>query len=108
MADYAAQGVRGSQSSTALTRRTGSASADRVPSGSRVVFNNTGAGAHVVTFVNTGTFNGRTVGNQTVNVAAGAGADYTVDSALDGDLDGWVSIQIDGTATEVQYYVLGA
>jgi hypothetical protein len=108
MADYAAQGVRGSQTGNALTRRTGTASADRVPVGSRVVFNNTGAGTHVITFVNTGTFQGRTVGNVTVNAAAGAGAEYTVDPSLDGDNDGYVSIQIDGTATEVTYFVLGA
>lgn len=108
MADYPAQGVRGSQSSTALTRRTGTASADRVPAGARIIFNNTGAGTHVATFVNTGTFNTRTVGNQTVSIAAGAGADYTVDSFLDGDGDGWVALQLDGTASEVQFFVLGA
>jgi hypothetical protein len=108
MADFPAQGVRGSQSSTALTRRTGSASADRVPVGARLVINNTGAGVHVVTLVNTGTFNGRTVGNQTVSVAAGGGADYTIDPNLDGDGDGWVAVNIDGTATEIQYFVIGA
>lgn len=108
MADYPAQGARGSQTSTALTRRTGTASADRVPAGARVVFVNAGAGAHVVTFTNTGTFQGRTVSNQTVTVPAGGGADYTVDNYLDGDGDGYVAIAIDGTATEVTYYVLGA
>jgi hypothetical protein len=108
MTDYAAQGVRGSQAATALTKRTGSASSDRVPAGARIVFVNGGAGTHIVTFTNTGTFNTRTVGNQTVSIAAGAGADYTVDSYLDGDGDGWVAIAIDGTATEVTYYVLGA
>jgi hypothetical protein len=108
MTDYPAQGTRGSQSATALTKRTGTASADRVPAGARIVFVNAGAGTHVVTFTNTGTFNGRTVSNQTVSIAAGAGADYTVDSYLDGDGDGYVSIAIDGTPSEVTYYVLGA
>ena len=108
MADYPAQGVRGSQTATALTKRTGATSSDRVPAGSRVVFVNAGAGAHVITFTNTGTYKGRTVGNVTVNVAAGAGAEYTVDTDLDGDGDGYVAIGIDGTASEVTYYVLGA
>lgn len=108
MADYPAQGVRGSDAATALTRRTGTASADRVPVASRLVLNNTGAGAHVVTLTSTQTYKGRTVGNVTVNVAAGAGADYTVDPALDGDGDGWVAVGIDGTANEITYFVLGA
>ena len=108
MADYPAQGTRGSQSPTALTRRTGSAASDRVPAASRVVFNNTGAGAHVITLTNTGTYKGRTVGNVTINVAAGAGAEYTIDPDLDGDGDGYVAVAVEGTATEVTYFVLGA
>jgi acyl-CoA thioesterase len=108
MADYPAQGTRGSQAANALTKRTGTASSDRVPSGARVLFVNGGAGTHVVTFTNTGTYNGRTVGNVTVSVAAGGASEYTVDTDLDGDGDGYVAIGIDGTATEVTYYVMGA
>jgi hypothetical protein len=108
MTDYPAQGLRGSQAATTLTKRTGTASADRVPAGARIVFVNGGAGTHVVTFTNTGTYRGLTISNPTVSIPAGQGADYTVDPSLDQDGDGYVALAIDGTATEVTYYVLGA
>ena len=104
MADYAAQGARNSVGS-ALTRRTGTAAADRVAAGSTVIFHNTGAGAHIITFTNNFTYAGLTVANRTFSVAAGAGGSITVDPTWDADGDGYVAIAIDGTAAEVQYYV---
>jgi len=106
MADYAAEGTK-SSTGTQITRRTGTAAADRVPAGSTLIINNTGAGTHTVTLTNTGTYGGLTVGNRTRTVAAGGGAILWVDPAYDGDGDGWVSVGIDGTASEVQYFVTG-
>jgi hypothetical protein len=106
MADYPAAGTR-SAAGTAITKRTGSASADRVPAGNSVLFVNGGAGVHVVTLTNTGTLNGLTVGNRTYTIAAGSGYLAYIDPALDGDGDGYVAVGIDGTATEISYYVMG-
>lgn len=107
MADYSAQGSK-TPVGSALTRRTGTASADRVAAGSTVVFNNTGAGTHNMTFTNTGTYTGLTVGNRSVAAAAGAGAVVYVDPAWDGDGDGFVALAIDGaTPSEVTYFVIG-
>jgi hypothetical protein len=105
MADYVAQGARNSVG-TALTRRTGTASADRVATGSTVVFHNTGVGAHIATFTNNGTYGGLAVGNRTLSIPAGGGAFITVDAFWDSDGDGYVAIAIDGTAAEVSFYVL--
>jgi hypothetical protein len=106
MADYPAEGAK-TAPGAALTRRTGTASADRVPAGSTLILNNTGAGTHTLTLTNTGTYSGLTVGNRTRTVAAGAGAVIWVDPALDGDGDGWVAVGIDGTASELNYFVVG-
>jgi hypothetical protein len=106
MADYPAEGTK-SATGGQLTRRTGSAAADRVPAGSTMVGNNNGAGTHTITLTNTGTYSGLTVGNRTRTIAAAGGFHLWVDPALDGDGDGWVAVGIDGTATEVTYYVTG-
>jgi hypothetical protein len=106
MADYPAEGTKNAAGS-ALTRRTGTASADRVPAGSTLIINNNGAGTHTVTLTNTGTYSGLTVSNRTRTITAANGALLWVDPALDGDLDGWVAVGIDGTATELTYYVTG-
>jgi hypothetical protein len=107
MADYPAAGTR-SAVGAVVTKRTGTASADRVPAGVSVLFVNGGAGAHVVTFTNTGTVNGLAVANRvTPSIPAGSGYWQYIDPALDGDGDGWVAIGIDGTATEISYYVIG-
>src|SRR3954462_4428349 len=102
MADYTGQGGR-TVSGSALTRRTGTTAADRVAINTTCVFNNTGAGTHVVTFTNTGTYTGLTVGNRALTVVAGGGGVITVDPAWDGDGVGFVSVGIDGaTPAEVQ------
>jgi hypothetical protein len=106
MADYPAEGTK-SAAGAALTRRTGTAAADRVPAGSTLILHNTGAGTHTMTLTNTGTYGGLTIGNRTRTVLAGGGAILWVDPAYDGDLDGWVAVGIDGTAAEVVYYVTG-
>src|SRR5689334_1901695 len=106
MADYPAEGSKNSAGAQ-LTRRTGTASADRVPAGATLIANNNGAGTHTLTFTNTGTYQGLTISNRTRTIAASGGAVIWVDPALDGDLDGWVSLAIDGTASEVTYYVVG-
>lgn len=106
MADYPAEGNGKSATGSALTRRTGTAAADRVPVGATIVGNNMGAGSHTVTLTNTGTYSGLTVGNRTRAASAGGGFVLWVDPAYDGDGDGWVAVGIDGTASEVTYYVL--
>lgn len=107
MADYPAQGSR-NYVGTQLTKRTGTAAADRVPVGTTVVFNNTGAGAHTVTFTNTGTYGGLAISNRSLGpIAAGGMAFITIDPAWDGAGAGYVTVNIDGTAAEVTYAVLG-
>jgi hypothetical protein len=105
MADYTAEGGKTAPGAR-LTRRTGTASADRVPAGATLIFNNTGAGTHIMTLTNTGTYSGLAVSNRTRDALAGGGAVIWVDPALDGDGDGWVALGIDGTAAEVSYFVL--
>ena len=105
MTDYAAQNVS-SSAGTAVTLRTGTASSDTVPAGSVVVWVNGGAGAHVITLANSATQDGLAVADRTISVAAGTAKAGRVNRAW-GNADGLVAVSIDGTATEVTYYVLG-
>lgn len=105
MADYAGQAP--TSAGTTLTERSGTASADTVPAGSLIIARNTGAGAHTVTFTVGATFDGLAVSSRVVNLAAGAAAAIRVPASY-GDANGLVPVAIDGTASEVVYYVVGA
>lgn len=106
MADYTATDVSGSVSGTAVTERTGSASADKVSAGSLVLWRNTGAGTHVITLTTANTEDGLAVADQTVSIPAGTNKVSRVLTKW-GDATGLVPVAIDGTATEVKYSVLG-
>lgn len=105
MTAYAADLVSSSAGST-TTKRTGTASSDTVPAGALVLWINGGAGTHVVTLTNSQTQDGLTVANRTISIPAGTAKAGRV-SSLWGDTNGQVAVGIDGTATEVTYYVLG-
>lgn len=86
--------------------RTGAASGDTVPAGALVLIRNSGAGSHTVTFTNSSTQEGLTVSNRIVTLAAGevwAGRVSPNWAAADGT----VAVAINGTASEVVYYVMG-
>lgn len=105
MADYTADAA-GSNVGTALTVRTGTASADTIPAGSYVVWRNAGAGAHVVTLGNNFLVDGLAVSGRTISLAAGQFKGGRV-SASWGDANGRVSVAIDGTANEITYMIVG-
>lgn len=105
MADYTGTNVS-STAGTLVPARTGSASADTVPAGAMVVWRNTGAGSHTVTLTNNLTQDGLTVANRVITLAAGEVWVGRVNPAW-GDANGRVGVAINGTATEVVYYVLG-
>ena len=105
MADYAADSA-GSITGAALTKRTGTASADTVPAGAYVVWVNSGAGAHTVTLTNNKTDQGLTIGSRVITIPAGGAWGGRIDPLV-GDSSGRVPVAINGTATEVSYYVVG-
>lgn len=105
MADYTADAA-GSNVGTVLTTRTGTASADTVPAGSYVIWQNTGAGAHVVTLGNNFQADGLAVSGRTISLAAGQLKGGRIEARW-GDANGRVSVAIDGTASEVTYRILG-
>lgn len=86
--------------------RTGAASGDTVPAGSLLLIRNSGAGSHTVTFTNSATQEGLTVGNRVVTLAAGEVWVGRV-SPNWAAVDGTVAVAINATASEVIYYVLG-
>jgi hypothetical protein len=105
VADYAADNVS-SSSGVQLNQRTGSASADTVPAGSYVVWRNTGAGSHIVTLTIAATHDGQGVTPKPITIPAGAAWGGRIPQSY-GDANGRVPVAINGTATEVVYYVLG-
>lgn len=105
MADFdaAAASVLG----TVLTERSGAtAGTDTVPGGSRLLVRNTGAGVHNVTLITNQTSFGLAVTDNVINFTAGE-IDWVYVPAEFADANGRVGIGVDGTATEVKYYVLG-
>lgn len=86
--------------------RTGTTNADTVPAGAVVVWRNSGAGSHTVTLTNNSTQDGLTVANRVITLAAGEVWAGRVNPAW-GDSSGNVAVAINGTASEVVYYVLG-
>jgi hypothetical protein len=105
MADYTADAA-GSNAGKALTPRTGTASADTVPAGSYMVARNTGAGSHTITFGNNFSVDGTTSGQRVWTLAAGDVYAGRVEARW-GDANGRVSVAINGTASEVIYYLPG-
>ena len=105
MADNAAQTVA-NPAGTVVTQITGSASADTVPAGSIVLWRNTGAGSHTVTLTTNNTAGGLAVADMVLTIANGT---QQVGRVLPewGDANGRVAVAINGTATEVVYYILG-
>ncbi len=104
MADFDA--VAPSYAGTVVVERTGTASADTVPAGARVLWRNTGAGAHNVTLTTNNTTQGLAVADQVINLTAGQAKLSTVANEW-GDANGRVAVAIDGTASEVRYYLMG-
>lgn len=103
MTDYAS--VDGtSNAGTAVTERTGTASSDTVSAGSTVLWRNTGAGTHVVTLTTSNTVGGLAVADRTISIPAGAAKVGAVPEVW-GDANGKVAVAIDGTPTEVKYFV---
>lgn len=105
MADYPGTNVA-STVGTLVPPRTGSASADTVPAGAFVVWRNTGAGSHTVTLTNNQTSDGLTISNRVITLAAGEVWAGRVKNEW-GNASGLVGVAINGTATEVIYYVMG-
>jgi hypothetical protein len=105
MTDYSPQAV-GSNNFAALTEITGTAAADTVPAGTFMVIRNTGAGAHVVTITTNNLAGGLAVADKTITLPAGQVWAGRVDPAW-GDANGRCAIAIDGTATEIKYYLAG-
>lgn len=105
MTAYAAEAVASTLGST-VTARTGTASADTVPAGSLVVWRNTGAGTHVITLTNNFAYDGATIAARTISIPAGTAKAGRIKPEW-GDTSGNVAVAIDGTASEVSYYVLG-
>jgi len=93
-----------SNAGTAVTERTGTASSDTVSAGSTVLWRNTGAGTHVVTLTTNNTDLGLPVGDRTISIPAGTAKVGAVPEVW-GDANGRVGVAIDGTATEVKFYV---
>jgi len=104
MADYTADSAN-SITGAALTKRTGTASSDTVAVGSYVVWVNSGAGSHTVTLTNNKTDQGLTISSRVITIAAGGAWGGRIDPLV-GDSNGRVAVAINGTATEITYYVL--
>jgi hypothetical protein len=105
MTDYTADAAS-STVGTTLTVRTGTASADTVPAGAYVVWQNTGAGVHIVTLGNNFNPDGLVTAGRAISIPA-AGFKAGRINPLWGDANGRVSVAIDGTATEVKYMLPG-
>jgi len=71
-----------------------------------MVIRNTGAGSHTVTFTNNQQVEGLTVSARVVTLAAGEVWAGRVSNNW-GDSSGQVGVAINGTASEVVYYLLG-
>lgn len=105
MTDYAATDIS-SNAGTAVTERSGTASSDTIAAGSDVLWRNTGAGTHVVTLTTNNTVGDLAVADRTISLAAGQSKAGPVPTQW-GDVNGKVAVAIDGTPSEVKFYVLG-
>lgn len=105
MTAYAAENAASSAGATS-TKRTGTTASDTVPAGAVVLWVNTGAGTHVVTLTNSATADGLAVANRTISIPTATAKAGRVNSTW-GDPNGQVAVGIDGTAAEVNFYVMG-
>lgn len=105
MADYAATNAN-LTSGALLPPRTGTTNSDTVPAGAFVVWRNTGAGAHTVTLTNNFTYDGSAITAKVVTLAAGEVWGQRIKPEW-GDANGRVQVAINGTASEVVYYIPG-
>lgn len=104
MADHTATDVA-SSTGTTVTERTGATSGDTIPAGSLILWRNTGVGAHTVTLTTNNTVGDLAVADRTIPLPAGTAKSGRVPIEW-GDANRRVQVAIDGTATEVKYYVL--
>lgn len=106
MADYAAENAAGVTPGV-VTERSGTAAADTVPAGAIVLWRNTGAGTHNITLTTNNTFDGLALADLSFALTAGQVKAQRIKPEW-ADANGRVQISaIDGTASEVKYYVLG-
>jgi hypothetical protein len=112
MTDWAPDLVTTSGSVT--TQRTGTGSADTVPAGALLLVQNTGAGSHNFDLGVNFAYDGLNPGSAATGpgkrrITIGAGVAQLVRVKADaGDGNGRCSVTIDGTASEVKYWVIGA
>ena len=110
MTDYAADLVT-EAGTPAANLRTGTASADTLPAGATVLFNNTGAGSHNLDLTINFQWHGLSPGSaatpskRRIAIAAGAWIPVLIPNEY-GDANGRVALAIDATATEVKYLIL--
>lgn len=104
MADY--DSVIPAYAGAVVTERSGTASADTVPAGARVLWRNTGAGTHTVTITTNNTTQGLAVADQVITLTAGQNKISLIAGEW-GDVNGRCAVAIDGTASEVKYSVVG-
>ncbi|GAA0528778.1 hypothetical protein GCM10010172_06730 [Paractinoplanes ferrugineus] len=104
MADYTADSAN-SITGAALTKRTGTTSGDTVAVGSYAVWVNSGASPHTVTLTNNKTDQGLTINPRVITIPAGGAWGGRIDPLV-GDSSGRVAVAINGTASEVTFYLL--
>ncbi len=109
MTNYAADAP--TTAGTVVTQKSGTASADAVPAGSTVLFQNTGAGAHNIDIAIGFTYDGlspgsaATPGKRRINITAGQYLLVFVRPDA-GDANGLCALTIDGTAAEIKFWVM--
>lgn len=96
---------------TTVTQKSGTASADALPAGATVLFFNSGAGSHNIDLSIGYTYDGlspgsaATPGKRRIAIAAGAYSLVFLRPDM-GDANGLVAVAIDGTASEVKFWVM--
>ncbi len=105
MADYAATNVN-TVSGALVPARTGTTNSDTVPAGALVVWRNTGAGSHTVTLTNNFSYDGSTIAAKVITLAAGEVWVSRIKPEW-GDANGRVQVAVNGTASEIVYYIEG-
>jgi hypothetical protein len=105
LTDYAAE-IVAAVTPGVVTERTGSASADTVPAGAIVLWRNTGAGTHNVTLTTNNSFDGLALADLSFALTTGQIKAGRIKPEW-ADANGRVAVAIDGTASEVKYYVQG-
>lgn len=108
MADFTASDAPTSRGVTVTERSGATAGTDTVPAGCLLMLRNTGAAAHVVTLVTNQTVDGDlAVTDRAITVSTASPSAVRVPVSY-GDANGKVGIGVDGTPTELKYYVIGA